>query len=322
MNISLVSDVNQNPCLIIDDYRCWQTFTILIDVTDCNSVVNGFDFSGMWQLIMSYECIDSSNTACSTFTDRLLEIQDTQSVALDSFNIHFIESCDSTVYSIEFNGELAFYNDVNFTTLRSSTQFSYPSSKPNFIQISINKIGTDGEYKIFRMKTLSLYFCVTNDTSLELENGCLSKNSNNRTITGLTVFNIIDDREFDYEIYNNDTSDNIGQFSFEFPGNNSSGGSVFTDGGQFLIHAIVELLIQETVTTTAANSNSRRILSIKQAATDTTTIDYSLLRPVIASGTISRESNTNTNDNGNENYINTIHIVAVFSMNGLIVIIG
>ena len=197
------SYVSSSDCLIQTEYRCFQKFSIVIEINQCPNDGNGLQFDGTYFFSADFDCIDATNN--QNICDDYLS-DEPLSITLDSVNLDYNERCDSTLYEINWNGDITFYSDDTFNEIKS--EFVYGDTV--YTRVSINN--DISNYDIFGMSIVQCYVCTSNisenGTSTTLDT-CLSSQAD----TSL-FYTLPQDTDLEFTNINSNISDTTEDFSF------------------------------------------------------------------------------------------------------------
>ena len=237
-------------CLMETEYRCIQQFAIMIELSQCPQDGGGLTFDGNYYLSADFDCISEDTSICDEYLS-----DEPLSVTLDSVDLSYSESCDSTVYEIDWDGEIIFYNDNTFNETRSSANdntLTFEFGDTVYVKISVENDVSN--YGVFGMSIVQCYLCTSdvnesNFNSFELSS-CLDTSSVDQGL----MYIIPDDTDLDYVLIDSDTSDEFEQFSFTLP--------TLADN-VFYLDCTVELQVE---------NNERRRRTRSRSLSQTTTI--------------------------------------------------
>ena len=294
------SYVTSDDCLLQTEYRCFQKFSIVVEISQCPSDDSGLEFDGSYFFSADFDCIDTANpTVCDEYLS-----DEPLSITLDTVNLDYTEGCDSTLYQIDWSGDISFYSDDTF----SETQSEFVFGDTVYTRVSIaNDISN---YNIFGMSIVQCYVCTSkiseNDTSTVLES-CLSPQAD----TSL-FYTLPQDTDLEFTNIDSNISDTIEDFSFILK-------PVADD--VFYVDCTVELEVNNVL-----SNNERRVRSRLLLQSETLSNRF---QSYVASGKIVTIANTGSEEedeeeesNGNDSLMSdNVLIIAVSGGIGIVLLL-
>ena len=233
-SISIIENLDEyvsssGDCLIATNYRCWQEFSIIIQVNNC-ALDTGLTFDGDYYFSAEFTCRDTSGDGIVNQTeqdvcDEYLNVQEGDAnpylITFESVNLQYTELCDATAYSVDWSGSVIFYDSDEF----DNEDNEFTGGNTVYTRVSINDDVSN--YDLFGMSIQECYVCVANiNDSANLgdvsTSGCLDTNY----VDADQVYNL-DEDGLDFELLNSNTNDTFEDFSFTLPVFASSSVNVF-----------------------------------------------------------------------------------------------
>ena len=240
----------------------------MVELSECPSAT-GLSFDGAYYFSADFNCIETSDpSVCEEYLS-----DEPLSVTLDTVNLDYSELCDSTLYEIDWNGEITFYSDDSF----SSSEDTFVFGDTIYTRISINN--DISNYQIFGMSIVQCYVCTSsiNDTSSDILSSCLDTSG---IVDTSLFYSMPGDTGLEFTNIDSNISDAIEDFSFILP-------AVADD--TFYVDCTVDLEVNNVI------NNRRARLLMQSSSADV----GNRFQSYIASGKVATEIQ-NTDSGGEE----------------------
>merc|ERR1712176_1073668 len=203
---ALTTPETGNDCLSNKGYICTQLWSIDAANIKCEEGVSGTDFSGIYGLTFTAECIPRHNNYdhCIEWIGNHLDIAN--QVSLTSELVWKDEICDPLVFSVQFGAEILFYEDdayIDGDNVDTSSYLYQLGEDEVFVEVRTDF--PDDTLDIFDTEIVNVWICTfppdidPPTTSDGTENG----------LTAMGCFNSQRDAEYDeyfYHIYEDGTA--------------------------------------------------------------------------------------------------------------------
>jgi len=148
-------------CLVASSFTCGQIFTVSLSA-ECSADDLTADLGGNYQFGFNPQCrtLDdgSSDPACDTFMDSL----DGGDVVLE-VDCYFVDDCSTNLFSVEFEGDLAFYSDAAFTVEVDGESDPFVIGQDTIYgKVSVD-IPDDIDFEIVGVSIENVYVCTAED---------------------------------------------------------------------------------------------------------------------------------------------------------------
>merc|ERR1712176_1716598 len=200
---ALTTPETGNDCLSNKGYICTQLWSIDAANIKCEEGVSGTDFSGIYGLTFTAECIPRHNNYdhCIEWIGNHPDIAN--QVSLTSELVWKDEICDPLVFSVQFGAEILFYEDdtyIDGNNIDTSSHLYQVGEDEIFVEVRTDF--PDDTFDVFNTEIMNVWICTfppdidPPTTSDGTENG----------LTSIGCFNSQRDTEYDqffYHIFEN-----------------------------------------------------------------------------------------------------------------------